>query len=69
MNDRLISTNRTGRSGCFCLALLITVGASAEAAAFPAGAQDRVRSLYVTLLATMKGSGWTTSCAAMAIAG
>jgi phospholipid transport system substrate-binding protein len=56
MNDRLISTNRTGSLGCLCLALLLAVGISAKAAAFPASAQDSVRSLYVTLIATMKDS-------------
>jgi phospholipid transport system substrate-binding protein len=54
MNDRLISANRTGRLGCFCLALLITVGISAKSTALPASPQDNVRSLYVTLLETMK---------------
>jgi phospholipid transport system substrate-binding protein len=54
MNDRLISTNRTGRLGCICLALLVTVGISAKSTALPASPQDNVRSLYQTLLATMK---------------
>jgi len=54
MNDRLISTNRTGRLGCICLVLLVTVGISAKSTALPASPQDNVRSLYQTLLATMK---------------
>jgi phospholipid transport system substrate-binding protein len=54
MNDRLISTIRTGRLGCICLALLLALGISAEAAALPASPQDNVRSLYQTLLAAMK---------------
>jgi phospholipid transport system substrate-binding protein len=56
MNDRLISTNCRGRLGCLGLALLLTVGISAESAAVPGSAQDSVRSLYGTLLAAMKDS-------------
>jgi len=56
MDDRFISTNCTGRLRCLCLALLLTVGISTESPAFPGSAQDGVRNLYDTLLATMKDS-------------
>jgi phospholipid transport system substrate-binding protein len=56
MNDRFISSNCRGRLGCLCLALLLAVGVSAQSAAFAGSAQDSVRSLYGTLVATMKDS-------------
>jgi phospholipid transport system substrate-binding protein len=54
MSNWSTSTSRTGHMARFCLALLLAVGMSAGSAALAASPQDSVRSLYETLLTTMK---------------
>ena len=54
MSDSIIPPTWTGQITSLCLALFLAVGISGEAAAFSANPQDSVRSLYNTLLTTMK---------------
>jgi phospholipid transport system substrate-binding protein len=54
MNHSQSSATGSRRLAGIGLGLLLAVGISAESAAIPAGPQDSVRSLYQTLLATMK---------------
>ena len=54
MNHRQFSATGPRRLAGLGLGLLLAVGISAESAAIPANPQDSVRSLYQTLLATMK---------------
>jgi phospholipid transport system substrate-binding protein len=54
MNHSQFSATGSRRLAGIGLGLLLAVGISAESAAIPANPQDSVRSLYQTLLATMK---------------
>jgi len=54
MNYSQFSATGSRRLAGLGLGLLLAVGISAESAAIPANPQDSVRSLYQTLLATMK---------------
>jgi phospholipid transport system substrate-binding protein len=54
MSNLITSASWRGRIASLCFALLPAVGISAEAAALPTNPQDSVRSLYDTLLTTMK---------------
>jgi phospholipid transport system substrate-binding protein len=54
MNHSQFSRTGSRRLAGLGLGLLLAVGISAESAAIPANPQDSVRSLYQTLLATMK---------------
>jgi phospholipid transport system substrate-binding protein len=54
MTHTQLSGTNSRRLVSLGLGLLLAIGISAESAALPASPQDSVRSLYVTLLATMK---------------
>jgi phospholipid transport system substrate-binding protein len=54
MNHRKFGATGSCRLAFMGLGLLLAVGISAKSVAFPASPRDNVRSLYVTLLATMK---------------
>jgi phospholipid transport system substrate-binding protein len=54
MNHTEFSAAGSRRLASLGLGLLLAIGISAESAALPASPQDSVRSLYQTLLATMK---------------
>jgi len=55
MNHLVKLSNQKGKIAGLCIALLLSLGISAErAGALAAGGQDNVRSFYATLLTTMK---------------
>jgi hypothetical protein len=56
MHHSHFSETNSGRLASLGLGFLLAVEISAKSAALPASPQDNVRSLYQTLLATMKNS-------------